>query len=76
MTKKSDAAKATAAVTPEPVKSPTVSLTEFCKTLSLTEARYPLISAFFYVENLAGRISDTEAAFAKRYDEYIKSPAQ
>lgn len=75
MTKKTEAAKAVADA-PEAVPASRVSLTEFCKALSLTETRYPLISAFFYVENLAGRTFDTEAAFTKRYDEYIKSPAQ
>ncbi|ENQ1546120.1 hypothetical protein ACEOHC_003932 [Salmonella enterica] len=72
MTKKT-AAASDAAEAPQAFP---VSLTDYCKELSLTETRYTLISAFFCIEGNAGRHQDTKAAYDKRYAEFLTSPAQ
>ncbi|EAM6792321.1 hypothetical protein E0G74_01005 [Salmonella enterica] len=74
MTKKTAAKEAAGA--PQEAKAFPISLTDYCKELSLTEKRYPLISAFFRIEEIAGRKEDTKAAYDKRYAEFLTSPAQ
>ncbi|ENE5752093.1 hypothetical protein ACFLMW_003840 [Salmonella enterica] len=52
------------------------SLQEFCTRLSLTEKRHALIAGFHYTEKAAGRLSDQPSAYAKRYAEFLNTPAQ
>lgn len=47
-----------------------LTLEEFCIRLSRTDKRVELIGAFNFVEKRAGRIKDTEAAFAERFDKF------
>ncbi|HHA3594130.1 TPA: hypothetical protein ACODIZ_003657 [Salmonella enterica subsp. enterica serovar Newport] len=51
-------------------------LTEFCTRLSVTETRHALIAGFHYTEKAAGRMSDIPSAYAKRYAEFLTTPAQ
>lgn len=52
-----------------------ISLTDYCKRLSVTERRHTLIASFFYTEKVAGRLTDTPSAYAKRFAEHINTPA-
>jgi hypothetical protein len=54
---------------------PRVTLDEFCADLSRTSRRYTLISAFHFVEDQAGRRSDTEAAYRDRFAALARQPA-
>ncbi|EBL7042073.1 hypothetical protein KS527_004565 [Salmonella enterica] len=65
--------EAVAAVEAAPERFP-VTLTEFCRVLSLTERRYLLISMFEHHEISAGRLEDQEAAYKARFDQFINTP--
>lgn len=56
-----------------PVTFP-LSLQEFCVRLSQTDRRVELIGGFEHSERVAGRHRDTEANYAKRYDEFVTQP--
>jgi hypothetical protein len=51
-----------------------ITVIEFCTRLSSTVRRPELIGAFCHVEQKAGRVKDTEAAFKGRFDEFINKP--
>ena len=61
-------------VTPEAVSN-SLTLAEFCIRLSATDTRVELIGGFEASERGAGRVKDTEAAYAARYQDFINKPA-
>lgn len=52
-----------------------LSLDEFCSRLSQTDRRVELIGGFHADELAAGRVKDTEEAFAVRFIKFINQPA-
>lgn len=58
-----------------PEQASTLTIREFCAQLSEKDSRVELVSAFFSVENSAGRAVDTFSGFAARYDSFINQPA-
>lgn len=52
-----------------------LSLSEFCARLSSSDRRVELIGGFEHAERLAGRIKDTESAYAARYAAFLLQPA-
>ena len=52
-----------------------VTLDEFCQRLSLKDRRVESISGFHHTERVARRVVDTEAAYASRFDAFMKQPA-
>lgn len=62
---------------PEVVAKPVakLSLNEFCARLSTTDKRVELIGGFEHQERVAGRRSDTEESYSKRYTEFLNKPA-
>jgi len=58
----------------EAQKVEAITLAEFCSRLSQTDKRVELIGAFHHVEVKAGRIKDSEQAFAARFGAFINKP--
>lgn len=52
-----------------------LTLNEYCIRLSATDTRVELIGGFEAAERSAGRMKDTEAAYAARYQDFINKPA-
>lgn len=52
-----------------------MSITEFCTGLSSADRRVELINAFHSVEAAAGRVSDSGAAYAARFEAFVNQPA-
>lgn len=52
-----------------------LTLDEFCVRMSSKVNAPELLGAFHYEERAAGRLKDTEAAFAKRYEDFARKPA-
>lgn len=73
MAKKEKSAQAAPAV--EVADAFPLPLDEFCVRLSKTDRRVEMIGAFNKSEKAAGRVKDTEAAFAERYSAFINQPA-
>lgn len=48
---------------------------EFCAQTSATDNRVELLAAFHASETRAGRVKDSSAAFAARYDAFANAPA-
>lgn len=72
-TKKALQEAESAGVTKEPeVQLP---LQDYCIRLSKQERRVELIAGFEHDERNAGRVKDTESAFAARYQKFINRPA-
>lgn len=58
------------------VNSPqTVTLTEFCNILSLTDRRVPLISGFYHYGETKGMFRNTEEGFRNAFETFKKLPA-
>lgn len=66
---------ATAAPADDVVTEFPLSVEEWCTQLSATDRRPELIGAFASVETRAGRGRALPSAYAKRYAEFIKTPA-
>lgn len=58
----------------KPAAGMAITLIEFCERLSTTLRRQELIGAFYFVENRAGRVRDTEAAYRSRFDAFVNTP--
>lgn len=67
-------AKEEKAAPQEPSEFP-LTLDEFCSRLSVSDKRVELIGAFAHTETVAGRLKDTESAYAGRFGEFINQPA-
>lgn len=52
-----------------------LTLDEFCARLSGKDRRVEMIGGFHFAEKQAGRLKDTEAAFAARYAAFQTQPA-
>lgn len=53
-----------------------LSLDEFCRRASSTDRRVELLGGFHYTEKVAGRLKDTETAYAARFAEFADQPAK
>lgn len=51
-----------------------ITLDEFCTRQSRSDNRVELIGAFHHEEIAAGRVKDTESAYAKRYVAFANKP--
>lgn len=63
-----------AVVAPAAAPVPTVTLEEFCSRMSEKQTRPELFAAFHFTEKAAGRLRDTETAFAGRLDAFLSKP--
>lgn len=52
-----------------------LALDEFCVRVSVKDRRVELLAAFHAVERAAGRLKDTEQAFAARFSAFQTQPA-
>lgn len=64
----------TASLEDASLASQELTLTEYCIRLSRTDRRVEMIGGFNHSERVAGNVKDTEANFARRYDEFINKP--
>lgn len=69
------AAAAPVAATSAVAEAFPLTLTEFCTRLSATDRRVELIGGFEHSERVAGRMSDLEVNFAKRFVAFANQPA-
>lgn len=60
---------------PEVITDYALSLHEFCTRASATDRRVELIGGFEHAERVAGRLKDTESAYAKRLVAFANQPA-
>jgi hypothetical protein len=68
-----EAPKTEPAASAEP--APKTPLVEFCMRLSGRDRRVEMIAGFEHVEKLAGRLADTEQAYAARFEAFVTQPA-
>jgi len=64
----------------DPIEAPApqadeITLTEFCTRASQRDRRVELLGGFHSAETRAGRVKDTEAAFADRLTAFATQPA-
>lgn len=52
-----------------------VTLDEYCAGLSGMDKRVELIGAFHHVEQSAGHLKDSKAAFQGRFEAFVSQPA-
>lgn len=58
-----------------PAQDVALTIDEFCRRLSETDKRVPLIGGFHAEELAAGRTKDRESAYRDRYAAFINRPA-
>lgn len=68
-------APAPAAEAKDALASQDLTLVEFCMRLSATDRRVEMIAGFERSENAAGRVKDSEPAFAARFVAFTTQPA-